>query len=78
MARKSVNRLQEVDKAESNDTELSYTESNNTEINDMNDLNDIESENEISNHSSQCKVNSTQTILTELKKHMHFICAVKT
>ncbi|HCZ3183360.1 TPA: replication protein, partial [Staphylococcus aureus] len=50
------NRLQEVDKTESNDTELSYTESNNTEINDMNDLNDIESENEISNHSSQCKV----------------------
>lgn len=56
MARKSENRLQEVDKTESNDTELSYTESNNTEINDMNDLNDIESENEISNHSSQCKV----------------------
>ncbi|HDM3034216.1 TPA: replication protein, partial [Staphylococcus aureus] len=45
------------DKTESNDTELSYTESNNTEINDMNDLNDIESENEISNHSSQFTYN---------------------
>ncbi|HFG8915037.1 TPA: hypothetical protein ACGI1Q_002607 [Staphylococcus argenteus] len=55
-SRSRKNRLQEVDKTESNDTELSYTESNNTEINDMNDLNDIESENEISNHSSQCKV----------------------
>ncbi|WP_069724826.1 hypothetical protein [Staphylococcus aureus] len=48
-----LNRLPEVDKTESNDTELSYTESKNTEINDMNDLYDIESENEISNHSSQ-------------------------
>ncbi len=57
MARNSENRLPEVDKTESNDTELSYTESNNTEINDMNDLNDIESENEISNHSSQFTYN---------------------
>ncbi len=47
MARKSEKPTSEVDKTESNDTELSYTESNNTEINDMNDLNDIESENKI-------------------------------
>ncbi|MGT0244480.1 hypothetical protein ACVNP1_16970 [Staphylococcus aureus] len=44
MARKSEKPTSNKSITESNDTELSYTESNNTEINDMNDLNDIESE----------------------------------
>ncbi|HDK4257978.1 TPA: replication initiator protein A [Staphylococcus aureus] len=45
--------FQEMRKSHTNDTDLSNTYYIETENNDMNDLNDIESKNEISNHSNQ-------------------------